>query len=170
MIHHKSYSVLVSVPIHDILIFLVNPGNHSAHSFLIGQVPVNRIHNPDLKRRLRIPSQVRSLVFGRIILVPPVMAQSVLHMSDQFLIDSLVPQPVMQLLDNGLILSLSMKPLINAIFSVAEIVLSCLDCIISTNSAHVFSFLKSIALALLCIDIFKQRNHFLYQSWIIIHS
>lgn len=71
------------------------------HPHLVVQIPVDGLHDAHLKAGLRVPAQV-SLDLAGVDAVAPVMAQAVLHVLDEALVDLRVVQAIRELGDDGL--------------------------------------------------------------------
>ena len=67
--------------VHLFVVLLVLAGCHSLHPLLILQIPVDGLHNANLKSGFRLPAEVR-FDLGRVNAIAPVMTKAILHMLD----------------------------------------------------------------------------------------
>ena len=71
------------------------------HPLLVFKIPVDGLHNSNLKRGLRIPAEI-SFDLARVDTIATVMSKAVFHMFDEGLIYPIILQSVMQLFNDGL--------------------------------------------------------------------
>ena len=71
------------------------------HPLLVVQIPVDGLHDAHLKAGLRVPAQIRLDLAG-VDAVAPVVAQAILHVLDEALVDLRVVQALGELGDDGL--------------------------------------------------------------------